>query len=79
MVACLLNQISVLSEESSKRNAYISNRIATDSNRKVMTRSAFQYSCISMNEKNPNVILVKEKLIKRRTRPWNECIILALV
>ena len=64
MVACLLNQISVLSEESSKRNAYISNSIATDSNRKVMTRSTFEYLCISINEKSANVILVKEKLFK---------------
>ena len=34
VVGCLLNQISVLSEESSKRNAHISNSIAKDSNRK---------------------------------------------
>ena len=58
VVARLLNQISVMSEESSKRRAYISNSIDTDSNRKVKTRS--------ITEKYANMILVKGKLSKRR-------------
>ena len=45
LVACLLNQRLVQSEESTKRNAYTSNSIATDRNRKVKTRSVFEYLC----------------------------------
>ena len=60
VVARLLNQIAVMSEQSDKRHAYISNSIATDSNKKVKTRSVFEYLCISMTEKSADTILVKE-------------------
>ena len=78
MVARLLNQILVQSEKS-RRNAYNSNSIATDSKRNVKTRSMLEKLCISMTEKSANAILVKEKLSKRRPQPSIECMIVALV
>ena len=54
MVARLLNQILVQSEKS-RRNAYNSNSIATDSKRNVKTRSMLEKLCISMTEKSANV------------------------
>nr|POF07295.1 hypothetical protein CFP56_45437 [Quercus suber] len=72
VVARLPNQISVQSEESSRRNAHNSNSIATDSKRNVKTRSMLEKLCISMTEKSANVIPVKQKLSKRKPGRRNE-------